>query len=149
MTLSSKAAAVFVLAIASVDRGWALPAAQSPALNECQSLRAHGQRSEAKTCYESLVRSGSPYMRAEGYWGLEQYEQANEEFRIAVTQPQSSAMYRVRWGMLLHERFNNAEAVGLFKEALLNDPGNAQAYLGLAEVSADGFDSKAASIRSW
>jgi cellulose synthase operon protein C len=144
MTLSSKAAAVFVLAMASLGRGWALPADQVSALSECQSLRAHGHRPEAKSCYESLVRSGSPYLRAEGYWGLEQYEQANEEFRIAVAQPQSSAMYRVRWGMLLHERFNNAEAVGLFKEALLNDSGNAQAYLGLAEVSADGFDSKVA-----
>jgi tetratricopeptide (TPR) repeat protein len=144
MTLSSQAAAVFVLAMASVNYGWALPAGQSSTLNECQSLRAHGHRPEAQSCFESLVRSGSRYLRAEGYWGLEQYEQANEEFRIAVAQPQSSATYRVRWGMLLHERFNNAEAVGLFKEALLNDPGNAQAYLGLAEVSADGFDSKAA-----
>jgi tetratricopeptide (TPR) repeat protein len=144
MTLSSKVAAVFLLAMASVSCGWALPAGQSSALNECQSLRAHGHRPEAQSCYESLVRSGSPYLRAEGYWGSEQYEQANEEFRIAVAQPQSSSIYRVRWGMLLHELFNNAEAVGLFKEALLNDPENAQAYLGLAEVSADGFDSKAA-----
>ena len=39
-------------------------------------------------------------------------------------------MYRVRWGMLLHERFNNADAVGLFKEALQQDPNSAQAYLG-------------------
>jgi len=143
MTLSSKAAAAFVLAVASVNRGWALPAEQAPELHTCQTLRAHGQRSEAKACYEWLVRSDSPYLRAEGYWGLEQYEQANEEFRIAVAQQHSSSMYRVRWGLLLHERFNNAEAVGLFKEALLNDPGNAQAYLGLAKVSADGFDGKA------
>ena len=27
-------------------------------------------------------------------------------------------MYRVRWGRLLHERFNNTDAEGLFKEAL-------------------------------
>ena len=42
--------------------------------------------------------------------------------------------------MLLHERFNNKEAVELFNEALEQDPKNAQAYLGLAMVSADGFD---------
>ena len=52
-------------------------------------------------------------------------------------------MYRVRWGRLLHERFNNTDAEDLFKEALERDPKNAQAYLGLALVSADGFDSKA------
>jgi tetratricopeptide (TPR) repeat protein len=45
--------------------------------------------------------------------------------------------------MLLHQRFNNNDAVGLFKEALQRDPKNAQAYLGLAIVSADGFDGKA------
>ena len=33
---------------------------------------------------------------------------------------------------------------GLFREALAKDPSNADAYLGLAIVSADGFDGKAA-----
>ncbi len=54
-------------------------------------------------------------------------------------------MYRVRWGMLLHERFNNQDAEELFEEALERDPKNARAFLGLAIVSADGFDSKALS----
>ncbi len=38
---------------------------------------------------------------------------------------------------------NNTDAADLFKEALEKDPKNAQAYYGLALVSADGFDSKA------
>ena len=54
-----------------------------------------------------------------------------------------NANYRVRWGRLMHERFNNKDAADLFKEALQRDPKNAQAYLGLALVSADGFDNKA------
>ena len=87
-------------------------------------------------------------MRAEGYWGLEQYDQANEEFRIATAAPDSDPLYKVRWGMLLHERFNNTDAVGLFQEALQKDPKNAQAYLGLAIVSADGFDGKATEYAS-
>jgi cellulose synthase operon protein C len=49
----------------------------------------------------------------------------------------------VRWGLLLYERFNNAEAADLFREALAKDPDNALAYLELARVSADGFDGKA------
>jgi cellulose synthase operon protein C len=116
-------------------------AANSP--EACHTLRKHGQQAEAKSCYESLVRTNSPYLRAEGYWGLEQYDQANEEFRIATAQPDADPLYKVRWGMLLHQRFNNTEAVGLFQEALQKDPKNAQAYLGLAIVSADGFDGKA------
>ncbi len=43
----------------------------------------------------------------------------------------------------MHERFNNTDAADLFKEALEKDPKNAQAYYGLALVSADGFDNKA------
>jgi tetratricopeptide (TPR) repeat protein len=44
----------------------------------------------------------------------------------------------------LHERFNPSDAADLFHEALDKDPSNAQAYLGLAILSADGFDGKAA-----
>src|SRR5271168_584080 len=111
--------------------------------DSCQTLRKHGQKQEAQACYESLVRTNSPYLRAEGYWGLEQYDQANEQFRIATAAPDSDPLYKVRWGMLLHQRFNNTDAVSLFQEALQKDPKNAQAYLGLAIVSADGFDGKA------
>lgn len=110
---------------------------------ECQSLRRHGRNAEATGCFESLVRSGDPYLRAEGYWGLEQYEQANEQFRIANARADSSARDRVRWGMLLHERFNNKDAADLFQEGLQKDPKSADAYLGLAIVSADGFDGEA------
>src|SRR5882757_3843137 len=116
-------------------------AANSP--EACHALRKLGQQTEAKSCYESLVRTNSPYLRAEGHWGLEQYDQANEEFRIVTAQPGSDPLYKVRWGMLLHQRFNNTDAVGLFQEVLQKDPKNAQAYLGLAMVSADGFDGKA------
>jgi tetratricopeptide (TPR) repeat protein len=138
MNWPQKSAALLATALASMSYGYA---ANSP--DACHTLRKHGQQTEAKTCFESLVRSNSAYDRAEGYWGLEQWDQANEQFRIATAPPDSDALYKVRWGMLLHERFNNKDAVDLFQEALKKDPRNAQAYLGLAIVSADGFDGKA------
>jgi tetratricopeptide (TPR) repeat protein len=110
---------------------------------DCHLLRRHAHPSEAESCYRSLTVAHDPYLRAEGYWGLEMYQEANNQFRAAVAQSDGNALYRVRWGRLLHERFNNADAENLFKEALARDPKNAQAYLGLALVSADGFDSQA------
>jgi tetratricopeptide (TPR) repeat protein len=121
--------------------GWAAPATATP--EGCQKLRLHGKKAEATDCFEALARSGDAYLMAEGYWGLEQYEDAKKSFEVAIAQPNSPALWRVRYGMLFHERFNNQEAVNLFNEALAKDPGNAQAYLGLAMVSADGFDEKA------
>jgi cellulose synthase operon protein C len=111
---------------------------------DCWTLRKHGHGAEAQACFNALTRSADAYSRAEGFWGLEEWEQANEQFRLAAQPANSKANYKVRWGMLLHERFNDAEAANLFHEALTGDPSNAEAYLGLAIVSADGFDGKAA-----
>ena len=109
----------------------------------CATLRQHGKETDAHACYEGLSQQRDPYLRAEGYWGLKMYQDANAQFRLAVAQSDGNALYRVRWGRLLHERFNNSDANNLFKEALQRDPKNAQAYLGLALVSADGFDNSA------
>ena len=111
---------------------------------DCRTLRKHGHNAEAKACFDTLTRSGDAYFRAEGFWGLAEWEQSNEQFRLATQPANSKDLYKVRWGMLLHERFNDNDAAGLFREALAKNPSNAEAYLGLAMVSADGFDGKAA-----
>jgi len=119
----------------------ALPACAA-APSECWKLRKNGR--EAQPCFEQLTQSRNAYERAEGFWGLEQWEQANAQFRLA-TQPQDSpAQYKVRWGELLHERFNDSDAANLFREALAKDPNNAAAFLGLGTLSADNFDGRAA-----
>jgi len=110
---------------------------------DCAALDLHGQRAQAQACYGALTHSADAYLRAEGDWGLGRYEDANSEFRTAVARVDRSALYRVRWGRLLHERFNDSDAVNLFEEALQRYPKNAQAYLGPALVSAAGFDDKA------
>jgi tetratricopeptide (TPR) repeat protein len=110
---------------------------------DCWTERKHGHHAEANACFDALTRSSDAYFRAEGFWGLERWEQANEQFRLATQSANSKALDKVRWGMLLHERFNDADAADLFREALTKDPSNAEAFLGLAMVSAEGFDGKA------
>ena len=98
--------------------------------------------------FDALTRSADAYDRAEGFWGLEQWDQANEQFRLATRARRQQALYKVRWGMLLHERFNDFDAADLFHEALEKDPANAEAYIGLAIISADSFDGKRRRYRS-
>src|SRR5579872_7234678 len=90
-----------LIAVACVTAG--ISFAATP--DDCHTLVKHGRRAEAKTCFESLTQSRDPYIRAEGFWGLQVYDQANNEFRAAVAQAPNNAMYHVRWGRLLHERF--------------------------------------------
>ena len=123
-------------ALGSVSRKAATP-------DECHALTQARPSRRSAACYQSLAAQHDHYLRAEGYWGLGMYQEANNQFREAVAQDDRNANYRVRWGRLMHERFNNTEAEKLFQEALQRDPKNAQAYLGLALVSADGYDSKA------
>ncbi|MGI9075119.1 MAG: tetratricopeptide repeat protein [Bryobacteraceae bacterium] len=111
--------------------------------SECRALRNHGHRTEARACFTALLQSNDAFTRAGGYWGLDQYEEANEQFRIAYKQAKDSPAVRVEWGRLFLERFNPAEAANLFQEALKIDANYAPAYLGLARVAAKGYDRKA------
>jgi Flp pilus assembly protein TadD len=115
----------------------------APVPKDCLTLRLHGKAADAANCFELLTRSNDAYFRAEGFWGLEQYDAANEQFRDATTGPGAKPLYKVRWGRLLHERNNDQAATDLFHEALAADPANAEAYVGLALVSATTFDGKA------
>jgi len=111
---------------------------------DCWALRKHGADEKARDCFEALTRNSNAYNRAEGFWGLEEWERANSQFRLTTQSPDAIALYKVRWGMLLHERFNDGDAADLFLEALAKDPANAKAYMGLAIISADSFDGQAA-----
>lgn len=136
-----RAGFIFALLVAGVTAADAAVPALTP--ESCWSLRKHGERARAQDCFNTMTRSTDAYDRAEGFWGLEDWDQANAQFRLAANAADSPAAYKVRWGMLLHERFNDSDAVGLFREALQKDPSNAEAYVGLAVVSSDGFDGHA------
>ena len=47
----------------------------------CDADRKHGKLREADACYEALTRAPDPFIRAQGHFGLQQYEEANDEFR--------------------------------------------------------------------
>lgn len=110
---------------------------------DCWHMRKHGQERESQACFEQFTRSNDEATRAEGLWGLEEWDQANEQFRLAAQSATNRAAVKVRWGMLLHERFNNKDAADLFREALAQDSTNVEAYLGLAIISIDNFDGQA------
>ena len=131
------AAIVVLLLVCAASANASVPA-------DCWSLRKQGANAKAQDCFESLTRSANAYERAEGFWGLEQWEQASAQFRLATQPADANPLYKVRWGLLLHERFNDTDAADLFREALVKDASNAQAYVGLALISADGFDGHAA-----
>ncbi len=118
--------------------------AQTPP--ECQAHRRRGRRAEARTCFEKLVASPNTYHRAEGYWGLRFYEEANRNFRAAIDQAPQNPDYRVRWGRLFLERFNKEEAAKLFQEALGIDEKHAGALVGMALVASEGFERKAVEL---
>ena len=81
--------------------------------------------------------------QAESLWKQHRYVEANDTFRALVNAHPRSALYRVRWGQLFLERFQPADAAQLFEEALKIDPNNAGAFLGLAQVAAEGFENQA------
>ena len=116
---------------------------QAQTLEECRTLRQHGKLDEAQACFTRLAASSDLFLRAEGLWGVERFKESNEVFRQVIKDNPKNAEYRVEWGKLFQERFNNEEAAGLFKEALGIDPKNAEAYLGLSQVEAEGFSKKA------
>ncbi len=115
-------------------------------VEECRNDEHYGRRDQAKQCFEKLIGSHNPAMQAEGFWGLRKYEEANKAFRLAVAGAPKVPGYRVRWGRLLLERFNQSQAAELFQEALQIDPKSAPATLGLALVASDGFEHKAVDL---
>lgn len=112
----------------------------------CRTLVHHGQLPQARACFTALLSRSDAFSRAEGYWGLERYQDANAEFRIAYKQQPQSALVRVEWGRLFLERFNAQEAMNLFTEALKVDQKYAPAYLGMARVMALSYDEKAVQL---
>ncbi len=112
-------------------------------LDVCRALTHRGRLPEAEHCYQKLLAASDPYLRAEAFWGLRRYKDANDQFRAAVQARPKDADIRVRWGRLYFERTQKQTALELFQEALKIEPKHAGAILGVAMVASDGYETKA------
>ncbi len=109
----------------------------------CKAARHHGQMNEAHACFTALLRSGDAFARAEGYWGLDRFDDANNEFRTAEKSAPRPAEVKTEWGLLFLDHYQPGDAAKLFTEALAADEKYAPAYLGIARAAAQGFDRRA------
>ena len=107
--------------------------------DDCRSLYLNAQRDAARACFEKLTTSRDHAARAEGFWGLRQYDPANEAFKQAVAQRPKDPELRVRWGRMYLDHFQPETAKELFGEALEIKSDYGPAYLGLALVGAEQF----------
>ncbi len=110
--------------------------------DECRTLQHHGKGKEAAVCFTALTRSSDAFSRAEGYLGLQQYDQANQSFRQAP----DTAQVKTEWGRMFAEHSQPADAGKLFEEAMQANPNYAPAYLGLSRVLSENFDKGAVAL---
>lgn len=115
-------------------------------LDDCRAAARHGKTQAAAACYTRLTRDRSAFLRAEGFWGLRQFDTANTEFRAAIREQPQSPQVRAEWGHLFSERFQPDDAGKLFNEALQLDPNYAPAFLGLARLASEGYSKQASEL---
>ena len=109
---------------------------------KCWTLKKHGDTG-TQACFQKLTTASDTADQAEGYWGLRNYQAANDAFRAAVKSRDKDPKPRVRWGLMYLEHWQPADAADLFSEALMIDKENADALLGLAMVASESFEGKA------
>ncbi|MBX9600542.1 MAG: tetratricopeptide repeat protein [Bryobacteraceae bacterium] len=127
---------LLVLLLLAVS-AWAGPA------EDCWAQRKRGRLAEAGSCFQGLTRSPVPLLRAEGFWGLGRFSDANDQFRVAEKMDPKNAAVKVRWGRMFEERYQPADAAKLFEEALEIRKDYAPALFGMALVASNSFESKA------
>ena len=120
---------------------------RGPELRPCDEHWDHGRRQEARVCYGDLIgQAADAATKAEAFWGLRNFKQANDLFRQAVEAAPENPDIRVRWGYLFLETHSQGQALKLFDEALKIDEAGLAARLGKASVLSRRFEGKA---REW
>ena len=117
----------------------------SSQVTQCEALRKHGDPG-TKACYQKLSTSNDLAIKAEGLWGLRDYQNANNAFQAAVKARPKDANLKVRWGLMFNDYSQPGDAEDLFKEALAIDKDNAKALYGMALVQSQSFGGEAADL---
>ncbi len=116
--------------------------AQGPEAAKCWTLKKHGDAGTT-ACFQKLTSSPEAATQAEGYWGLKDYQNANNAFKAISKAREKDVKLKIRWGLMFLEHWQPADAADLFGEALEIDKDNADALLGLAMVASESFEAKA------
>jgi tetratricopeptide (TPR) repeat protein len=117
------------------------------ALRACDDHRDHGRTTEARTCYEQLLRSQNDLLiQAEAAWALDDVRRANDLFRQAIDGDDKTVRGRVRWGRLYLATHQYSEAGDLFKEALTLNDNDVYAQLSVAKLMSETFDGDARTL---
>jgi tetratricopeptide (TPR) repeat protein len=121
----------------------AVHASELSPLERCHDLDDLGN-ADAVGCYETVLKDElESLVRAEAYWRLGDLAAANVEFREAQASDPGNANILARWGRLYLQAHQYADAEALFQEALAIDGEDIDGLLGLAELYADRFESRA------
>lgn len=112
----------------------------------CWRASKLARTAEAVACFNKLIDSSDPSLKAEGFWGLKDYNSANDWFTKAEKAEPKNPWPHVRHGRLFLERFNPAEAMKSFAMALELQPDYPPALLGLAHIAREGFEKKAVEL---
>lgn len=112
----------------------------------CWLLQRAGSVMEATRCFVVLMGEKDPALKAEGDWGTGKFDEAMQEFELALKVHDGDPSVLIRFGELFFARFNKPEAVKLITQAMKLDEGNPQGMLAMAKLLSKGFDPKATEL---
>jgi cellulose synthase operon protein C len=115
---------------------------QSQEVKACETLRRHGD-SGARACYERLSRSTDLLTRAEGLWGIKNYQASQDAFVAAAKAKKNDPYVLVRFASMYLDHFQPNDASDFFNQALKLDPKYAPALLGMARVLSENYSGRA------
>src|ERR1043165_3559221 len=100
--------------------------------------KAEGTRTLERVINTSAQRTAADFVRlGEAERVLGQFQQANADFRQANQLAPQDVAANVGWGELFAEKYNRSDAAKSFQAALMVDPDNIRAKVGMAGLMAD------------
>ena len=132
---------------ADAEKLLAGPAAAAPGSDAALELgrlqlyigkRAEGTRTLERLIATSAQAAAADFVRlGEAEHALEQFQQANADFRQASALAPDDVGMNIGWGELFADKYNRADAAKSFQAALATEPDNVRAKVGMARLMTD------------